>query len=97
MLSLMYFLNTTKMIFETVLNISWISVYHQSTFAVPFTIHPVVSVCAELFPTYISITIKTFQIQKLEKTMLGDLRHVKLRRGKCYKPNKLRRDDGFTY
>ena len=97
MLSLMYFLNTTKMIFETVLNISWISIYHQLTFAVPLTIHPVVSGCAELFLTYISITIKKFLIQKLEKMMLGDLRHVKLRREKCYKHNKLRRDNGFTY
>ena len=97
MLSLMYFLNTIKVILETVLNIYWISIYHQLTFAVPLTIHPVVSGCAELFPTYISITIKKFLIQKLEKMMLGDLRHVKLRREKCYKHNKLRRDNGFTY
>ena len=88
MLSLMYFLNTTKMILETVMNISWISIYHQLTFAVPLTIHPVVSGCAELFPIYIyiSITIKRFLIKKLEKMMLGDLRHV-----------KLRRDNSFTY
>ena len=86
MLFFMYFLNTTKMILETVMNISWKSIYHQLTFAVPLTIHPVASGCAELFPTYISITIKKFLIQKLEKMVLGDLRHV-----------KLRRDNGFTY
>ena len=74
MLSLMYFLNTTKMILETVLNISWISMYQQLTFAVPLTINPVVSDCAELFPTYLSITIKKFLIHKLEKMMLGDFK-----------------------
>ena len=88
MLSLMYFLNTPKMILETVLNISWISIYQQLTFAVLLTIHPFVSGC-------LSIAIKKFLIQKLEKMMLGDLRYVKLRREKCYKHNKLRRDNGL--
>ena len=39
------------------------SFYHQLTFAVPLSIHPVVSGCAELFPTYISTTIKKFQFR----------------------------------
>ena len=39
---------------ETVLNISWLSIYHQLTFVVLLTIHPAVSGCAELFPTYIN-------------------------------------------
>ena len=57
------------MILETVLNTSWISIYHQLTFVVPFTIHLDVSGCVELFQIYLSVTIKTFQIQKFEKIM----------------------------
>ena len=66
--------------------------------AVPLTIHPVVSGCAELFPTlYINNNQKLSNSEIRKDDVRRFLRHVKLRRETYYKHNKLRRDNGFTY